>query len=103
MRLGFGYASQNNDYKVVRISWTRAKCMPPPEVQVYSLSSDSWKRVELGISCWPKFNFTLTFPFVSGHLHWMIRKIEGGGGQKRHFIDMIMSLDVNSDKFKELP
>ena len=33
----------------------------------------------------------------------MIRKIEGGGGQKRHFIDMIMSLDVNSEKFKELP
>ena len=103
VRLGFGYDSQNNDYKVVRISWTRAKRMPPPEVQVYSLSSDSWKRVELGISCWPKFNFTLTFPFVSGHLHWMIRKIEGGGGQKRHFIDMIMSLDVNSEKFKELP
>ncbi|XP_030936239.1 F-box protein At4g22390-like [Quercus lobata] len=81
VRLGFGYDSQNNDYKVVRISWTCAKPMPPPEVEVYSLSSASWKRVELGISCRPKFNFTLTFPFVSGHLHWMITKIEGGGGQ----------------------
>ena len=101
--LGFGYDSQNNDYKVVRISWIDPKPMSPSEVEVYSLSSDSWKRIELGISWMPKFNFTMTFPFVSGHLHWMIRKIEGGGGQKRRCTDMIMSLDVNSEKFKELP
>ncbi|KAL4595687.1 hypothetical protein ACB092_12G109100 [Castanea dentata] len=104
--LGFGYDSQNNDYKVVRISWIDPKPMSPSEVQVYSLSSDSWKRVELGISWMPKFNFTLTFPFVSGHLHWMITKIEGGGGgqkTKRRCTDMILSLDVNSEKFKELP
>ena len=47
--LGFGYDSQNNDYKVVRISLSTAK-RPKPDVEVYSLSSDSWKRVELGIS-----------------------------------------------------
>ncbi|XP_075649833.1 F-box protein At3g08750-like [Castanea sativa] len=55
--LGFGFDSQNNDYKVVRILWIDPKPMPPPEVQVYSLSSDSWIRVELGISwiisCFP--------------------------------------------------
>ena len=49
VRLGFGYDSQNNDYKVVRISWGCPQSMPPLEVEVYSLSSDLYKRVELGI------------------------------------------------------
>ncbi|XP_030935088.1 F-box/kelch-repeat protein At3g23880-like [Quercus lobata] len=104
--LGFGFDSQNNDYKVVRISESTAKPMPPPDVEVYSLSSDSWKRVGLGISwrsnvVFHKFNCTLTFPFVSGNLHWMIEMIEGGG-QERLFTSIILSFDVNSEKFKEL-
>ncbi|KAK9994099.1 hypothetical protein SO802_023802 [Lithocarpus litseifolius] len=106
---GFGYDSLNNDFKVVRISLYRfrTKGMPPLEVEVYSLSSDSWKRVELGISWRPnvvfsQFNFTLACPFVSGHLHWMIEMIEGGG-QERRFTHMILSFDFNSEKFKELP
>ena len=105
---GFGYDSLNNDYKVVRISRTCAKPMLPPEVEVYSLSSNSWKRVGLEISWRPNvisysFNGILAFPFVSGHLHWMIEVIEGGGGQEMCFTAMILSFDVNSEKFKELP
>ncbi|XP_030936233.1 F-box/kelch-repeat protein At3g23880-like [Quercus lobata] len=49
VRLGFVYDSQNNDYKFVRISWGCPQLMPPLEVEVYSLSSDLYKRVELGI------------------------------------------------------
>ncbi|XP_050253476.1 F-box/kelch-repeat protein At3g23880-like isoform X3 [Quercus robur] len=109
--LGFGYDSQNNDYKVVRISLStvkRPKPMPLPDVEVYSLSSDSWKRVGFGISWRPnvvfrKFNCTLKFPFVIGHLHWTIEMIEEGGGQETRFTSMILSFDVNSEKFKELP
>ena len=105
--LGFGYDSQNNDYKVVRISLSTAK-RPKPDVEVYSLSSDSWKRVGLGISWRPNvisygFNGILAFPFVSGHLHWMIEMIEEGGGQERRYTSMILSFDVNGEKFKELP
>ncbi|XP_065622103.1 F-box/kelch-repeat protein At3g23880 [Quercus suber] len=105
---GFGYDSLNNDYKVARFSWTGIKWIPPPEVEVYSLSSDSWKRIELGISWRPNvlahyFNYTLTFPFVSGHLHWMIEIIEEGDGQGWRLTSMILSFDVNSEKFKELP
>nr|XP_023876158.1 F-box/kelch-repeat protein At3g23880-like [Quercus suber]XP_023876165.1 F-box/kelch-repeat protein At3g23880-like [Quercus suber]XP_023876171.1 F-box/kelch-repeat protein At3g23880-like [Quercus suber] len=105
---GFGYDSLNNDYKVARFSWTGIKWIPPPEVEVYSLSSDSWKRVELGISRRPNvisygFNGILAFPFVSGHLHWMIEMIEEGGGQERRYTSMILSFDVNSEKLKELP
>ena len=52
--------------------------------------------------CGHKFNSTLTHPFVSGHLHWMIEMIEGGG-QERCFTSLILSFDVNSERFKELP
>ena len=105
---GFGYDSLNNDYKVVRFPWTGFKWIHPPEVEVYSLSSDSWKSVELGISWRPnvashKLNYILTFPFVSGHLHWMIEMTEDGGGQEGCYTPMILSFDVNSEKFKELP
>ena len=106
--LGFGYDSQNNDYKVVRFPWTIGEPKLPPEVEVYSLSSDSWKRIEFGISWRPNvlahgFNFTLTFPFVSGHSHWMIENREEGGAQEGRFTYMILSFDVHSEKFKELP
>ncbi|KAL4599310.1 hypothetical protein ACB092_11G118000 [Castanea dentata] len=40
-RLGFAYDSLNNDYKVVRITRPRTQFAPPPEVEVYTLSSDS--------------------------------------------------------------
>ena len=106
--LGFGYDSQNNDYKIVRFSSTIAKPKLPPKVEVYSLSSDSWKRIELGILWRPNvlahnFNCTLASPFVSGHLHWMIEMIEKGSGQEERFTSMILSFDVSSEKFKELP
>ena len=39
-------------------------------------------------------------PFVSGHLHWMLKIIKYVGGQRRH---MLLSFDVNSEKFKQLP
>ncbi|XP_023918879.1 putative F-box protein At5g42430 [Quercus suber] len=40
--LGFAYHSENNDYKVVRISSTP---LSTKEIEVYTLSSDSWRRV----------------------------------------------------------
>ncbi|KAK4572187.1 hypothetical protein RGQ29_030563 [Quercus rubra] len=91
-----------------QVSWTIAEPMPPPEVEVYSLSSDSWKRIELGISWRPdvvsrNFNITLTFPVVSGHLHWMIEMIEEGDEQEERSTAMILSFDLNSEKFKDLP
>ena len=108
MTFGIGYGSQNNDFKVVGISWTFAKSKPPPEVGVYSLNSDSWKRVELGISLRPNVfyynvNTFKALPFVSGHLHWMFKIVEHVGGQERHSADMLLSFDVNSEKFKQLP
>uniref|UniRef100_A0A7N2LG67 F-box associated beta-propeller type 1 domain-containing protein n=1 Tax=Quercus lobata TaxID=97700 RepID=A0A7N2LG67_QUELO len=104
---GFAYHYQNNDYKVVRISQPSSIPIPPSEVEVYSLNSDSWKRVALGIS-WRsnnmhyKINCEMSFPFVSGHSHWML-DMRQGGGQQEKLSQIILSFDVNNEKFREQP
>ena len=72
---------------------------------MYSLSLDSWKRVELGISLRPNVSYynvnnSIALPFVSGHLRWMLKIVEAIGGDARHSTDMLLSFDVNSEKFK---
>ena len=99
-QLGFAYDSQNNDFKVVRISKHFRNAKYPPEVEVYTLSSNSWKRIELGISWRPdvliyNFNCGFSFPFVSGHLHWLL-DITEGSGQHKYRSDMILSFDVDA-------
>nr|XP_023876922.1 F-box/kelch-repeat protein At3g06240-like [Quercus suber] len=81
--------------------------MYPPEVEVYTLSSNSWKRIELGISWRPNVliydcNCGFSFPFVCGHLHWLL-DITEGSGQHKYRSDMILSFDVNSEKFRKIP
>ena len=99
---GFAYQANINDYKVVMISH-----MPAPEpnhhwgelgADVYTLSSNSWRRVGMSLShifmVSPFNNWNTTF--VSGALHWL------GDVCKAAPYRMILSFDVNSDKFKEM-
>ena len=66
-----------------------------------------WKRVALGIS-WRsnnmhyKINCEMSFPFVSGHSHWML-DMRQGGGQQEKLSQIILSFDVNNEKFREQP
>uniref|UniRef100_A0A7N2LHT3 F-box domain-containing protein n=1 Tax=Quercus lobata TaxID=97700 RepID=A0A7N2LHT3_QUELO len=113
LSLGFAYDSQNNDYKLVKVEWPIEPSptllpLPPPEFEVYSLSSDSWRKVEFGISWRPNIwyysiNYDSPFPFVSGHLHFMVGTIRETGQQEMHPCEMILSFDVNSEKIGELP
>ncbi|KAF3951639.1 hypothetical protein CMV_022733 [Castanea mollissima] len=99
--LRFAYCSENNDYKVVRILFdcffsTVPLPLPLLEAEVYSLSSDSWRRVEIPLLiniC----DFIFPTPLVGGALHWMADFIEG---QEKHM--MILSFDVNSETFRVL-
>ena len=69
---GFAYQSKTNDYKVVKL-WST-----PVVVEVYTLSSDSWRNVE--ISKRSKYDLLVVVSnidlfssaqFVSGALHWL--------------------------------
>ena len=96
-QLGFAYHSENDDYKVVRISHSQ---LGIPEIvsEVYTLSSDSWKKVvislTIGIFLWHQ-NYHLPAPLVSGALHWMAQN-RGVGSR------VILSFDVNSETLRKL-
>ena len=97
--LGFAYHSENDDYKVVRIS-SFPLCLH--EIEVYTLSSDSWRRV--GNSSKDNFifcdkNLLVPAPLVSGALHWMAYMVEG---QVMRWRSSIISFDVNAETFRKL-
>jgi len=61
--LEFAYQSKNNDYKVVRIS----SCyMSTPKIEVHTLSSESWRRVEISLTANLMFlkNLLLSIPLI---------------------------------------
>ncbi|KAL4616211.1 hypothetical protein ACB092_07G182100 [Castanea dentata] len=96
---GFAYQSNTNDYKVVKFSqMTRPDNSGiEAEAEVYTLSSNSWRRVGISLAN----NFiglpvdSGTSTFVSGALHWL-GNVFGAASRS-----MILSFDVNNDKFGE--
>ncbi|XP_050282202.1 F-box protein At3g07870-like [Quercus robur] len=68
------------------------------EIEVYTLSSDSWRRVGMSLRANVKvFDDTFQIPLVSGALHWISIVLEG---EEEHKGEVIMSFDVNSEKFR---
>ncbi|GMY23247.1 F-box/kelch-repeat protein At3g06240-like [Fagus crenata] len=84
IRLGFAFHFDDNDYKVVKIS----PSVPPLEVEVYTLSSDSWRKV--GVPSRPNVAFDNSN---------LVNIIDG---EEKRNSEMILSFDVNSEKFGEL-
>ncbi|XP_050281187.1 F-box protein CPR1-like [Quercus robur] len=99
VKMGFAYHSENNDYKVVRISSPPSS---PQVVEVYTLSSGSWRRFEVSLGANGVYYYfrrsLLPTPLVSGALHWIAVTTEG----EEYPIDRIISFDVNCEKFREL-
>ncbi|KAL4599514.1 hypothetical protein ACB092_11G132800 [Castanea dentata] len=96
--LGFAYHSENDDYKVVRISHLSRDL---PTIEVYTLSSDSWKKVGI-LSTKANFcyrNSLLPTPLVSGALHWMAFIKEG---ERTNWRNSIISFDVNTETSRKL-
>ncbi|XP_065636273.1 F-box/kelch-repeat protein At3g06240-like [Quercus suber] len=88
--LGFAYHSQNNDYKVVRIS---SSLLSLHEIEVYTLSLDSWGRVGFNLKPDLKFfdkDHFLPTPLVSGDLHWIAVMREGEENHKNKNMIMLI-------------
>jgi F-box interacting protein len=100
--LGFAYHSENNDYKVVRISFSYSS-VSVHEIEVYTLSSDSWRRIGISSKTDIMFynNLQLPTPLVNGALHWKAI-VEKGEGRRRRSEKIIMSFDVNRERFKKV-
>ncbi|XP_075647143.1 F-box/kelch-repeat protein At3g23880-like [Castanea sativa] len=100
---GFAYQSETNDYKVIKIYSTSEPYIERHaelQAEVYTLSSDEWRRVGIPLNL-----LRLIYPtscssdtFVSGALHWVAWIKEDFGSRSRK----ILSFDVNNEKFGEI-
>ncbi|KAG5549752.1 hypothetical protein RHGRI_014902 [Rhododendron griersonianum] len=90
-RYGFGYDDTIDDYKVVGFFGDVSKGRYEVEVKVYTLRSDSWKK----IGGFPHNLSTLNGlgTFVNGALHWIVT-------MKSNMI--IVSLDLAKETFAEV-
>lgn len=88
---GFGYNVANDDYNVVSVSGILGE-EKVEEVAVYSLRTDSWRKIDDFPPCFP---LTKSGVFVNGKLHW------AGFGYKSS--DMgVVSLDLARMEYGEL-
>ncbi|KAK4580969.1 hypothetical protein RGQ29_024573 [Quercus rubra] len=101
---GLAYHYQNNDYKVLRIIFYHRNVKPKPaEAEIYTLSTDSWRRVVISVESSSgskpieSVHYELQGPprivFFNGALH----RIPCSQGHK-----FIMYFDVNDERFCEI-
>uniref|UniRef100_A0A2N9GJL4 F-box domain-containing protein n=2 Tax=Fagus sylvatica TaxID=28930 RepID=A0A2N9GJL4_FAGSY len=97
--LGLAYHSQNNDFKVLKIASYRP--VHPPVAEVYTLSTDSWRRVEIPIESLNEprpngcFSYMISSPclFFHGALHAIVETSD---------VKFILAFDVNDEIFREI-
>ncbi|GFY85211.1 hypothetical protein Acr_03g0019850 [Actinidia rufa] len=89
---GFGYDSSNDDYKVVRGTFVNG----PREVKVYSLRTDSWRRIQDFPSTLINFHSMESGQLVNGSLNW------AATNPSIHSW-VIPSLDLGKETYREIP
>ncbi|KAL1567790.1 F-box protein CPR1-like [Salvia divinorum] len=90
---GFGYVSESDDYKVVRVteSWCKeTQDWVPLKTNVYSLRSNSWRRIENFSYPWGHWRVHL-----NGALHTLLINREEVNG-------VIMAFDLRSEEHFEI-
>ncbi|KAI9127355.1 hypothetical protein K1719_001914 [Acacia pycnantha] len=88
-RVGFGFSPIDNDYKIVVIYFDCR--LTELRVVAYSLRSESWKEVELGIENVALYHGSVT---VSGSMFWL-----GFSSIKGSFYYVIVSFDIANEVF----
>lgn len=94
--IGFAFQPLINDYKVVRIIYF----IPSDtyEVEVYSLNTDSWRKINLNIEIDCYIDNHVSQANINGALHWMVTN----KGPFGHSCKSILSFDVNEEKFDQI-
>ncbi|XP_050133121.1 F-box protein CPR1-like [Malus sylvestris] len=93
---GFGYDSANDDYKILGIAefFTWNNVSVSCEVSVYSLKSNSWKRIQ-NLPCNGFAMHNSEIVFWNGALSWLMR------GKLDNNQCIILTLDLASEKYQE--
>ena len=95
--LGIAYHSQNNDFKILKLC-SHSQKVQPVEAEVYTLSTDSWRRVVMSVESEHNIgsiDYIDISPclFFNGALHSI-------AGSRDHYF--ILSFDVNDERFREI-
>ncbi|XP_026423690.1 F-box/kelch-repeat protein At3g06240-like, partial [Papaver somniferum] len=85
-----GYDSKINDYKLVRIAKSDENV---PEVEVYTVGSNSWRSIEN--LDFPYVSCRGTSKFLNGSLHWI-------ANHSFQIPRVMVSFDLGGETFKEL-
>ena len=96
---GFGYDHKSNDYKVVRIVsfWDDSIERPdrPPLVEVYTLSTDSWRQFHTVLDASISSDPCKSEIYLNGAYHWLAYRSE----QPWH-TELIISFDMSNEVFR---
>ena len=99
--LGFDHDPKSNDYKLVRLSYSKMLGYDfYSRVDVYSLSSNSWRRKDIVLGTIMHNSFSKGL--INGNLHW---RVAIGYGRRRKIRDIIISFCVRDEVCRhiELP
>uniref|UniRef100_A0A5B6YYZ6 F-box domain-containing protein n=1 Tax=Davidia involucrata TaxID=16924 RepID=A0A5B6YYZ6_DAVIN len=93
--LGFGFDPLSNDYKVVRIVYQpeNYNFRVPPNVELYTLSSGTWRSICADALPYVVYNFFPLSAFVNGAVHWVASSL----------CSLIVAFDMGTEVFRELP
>ncbi|XP_050224694.1 putative F-box protein At3g17490 [Mercurialis annua] len=97
--LGFGFDSNKNDYKVVRIVYNYAGVGPltelvQPFVEIFELKSNAWKTVAVENLSYALYD-SGSYAYLNGYAHWFAQKEQG-----RKLT--VASFDLSNEAFGEL-
>ncbi|XP_039158004.1 F-box/kelch-repeat protein At3g06240-like isoform X2 [Eucalyptus grandis] len=90
--LGFGFDARSNAYKIVRILQDDNRKGLETRVQIYTLSTDSWRSLECEV---PALCNPIPAVFLNGNLHWFVSKHTEGYGS-------VLLFNVASEVFDEM-
>ena len=101
---GFGYHPQNNDYKILRVTFAiQQVTRKPAEAEIYTLSTDSWRKAVISVE---SFSGSDSGPNGSvDEVYFPTRLCFNGA---LHFIafsgdhKFILSFDINDERFREI-
>lgn len=103
--LGFGVCPITCDPKVVKIAYGKElsedasiKYRVPPQVDIYAVSSGSWKNASCDCPPYSMVEFTWSQAFVNGAIHWMAYDRRVGGRVR----NLIMSFNIVNEVFHEM-
>ncbi|KAF5725618.1 F-box protein CPR30-like [Tripterygium wilfordii] len=104
--LGFGFDSLSNDYKVVMLFFLKAKrghdcAYPPPQVNLYSLSTRSWREISAMACPYKMDRYCWTQVFLNGAIHW-VASTKINGVKDGPCSNLILRFNVSDEVFDHM-